>query len=191
MQPEGLPTSNGPVPGQRSQQKRFGFLALLLASAIALTVGAALGALGNGSPATAQPAATVTATATVTKTVTETAGSEPTDEPAEEATEDTSGFSAKASDFKIGIKILSKKCFGSAGCSVTYRIKPEYVGDQSLPSSGTVEVTYRVKGNESGPQANTFPIEDGEASYEKEEYLSTPSSGTSITAKVIEVSCSE
>ena len=85
------------------------------------------------------------------QTVTETAGSEPTDEPAEEATEDTSGFSAKASDFKIGIKILSKKCFGSAGCSVTYRIKPEYVGDQSLPSSGTVEVTYRVKGDESGP----------------------------------------
>jgi hypothetical protein len=71
---------------------------------------------------------------------------------------------------------------------VTYRIKPEYVGDQPLPSSGTVEVTYRMKGDESGPQDNTFTIEDGTASYEKEEYLSTPSSGTKITARAIELS---
>jgi hypothetical protein len=30
------------------------------------------------------------------------------------------------------IKILEKKCFGSAGCSITYRIKPKYVGTQEL-----------------------------------------------------------
>src|SRR4029453_5116766 len=38
------------------------------------------------------------------------------------------GFTTRKSDFEIGIKILEKKCFGSAGCSVTYRIKPKYVG---------------------------------------------------------------
>jgi hypothetical protein len=50
-------------------QRRFGFLALLLVGAIALTVGTGLGALSNGLGATtAVPAATVTATATETVT---------------------------------------------------------------------------------------------------------------------------
>jgi hypothetical protein len=42
------------------------------------------------------------------------------------------GSPHEKSDFEIGIKILEKKCFGSAGCSVTYRIKPKYVGTQEL-----------------------------------------------------------
>jgi hypothetical protein len=29
-------------------------------------------------------------------------------------------------------QILEKKCFGYAGCSATYRIKPKYVGAQEL-----------------------------------------------------------
>jgi hypothetical protein len=55
---------------------------------------------------------------------------EPNEEPTEEPT--AAGFTPRKSDFEIGIKILEKKCFGSAGCSVTYRIKPEYVGTQEL-----------------------------------------------------------
>src|SRR5215217_1740957 len=48
--------------------------------------------------------------------------------------------------------------------------RPEWLGAcESLPSSGTVEMTYRVKGDESAPQENTFTIEDSEASYDKEE----------------------
>lgn len=42
------------------------------------------------------------------------------------------GFTTRKSDFEIGIKILENRCFGSAGCSVTYRIKPRYVGTQEL-----------------------------------------------------------
>jgi hypothetical protein len=45
---------------------------------------------------------------------------------------DGSRVHPRKSDFDIGIKILEKKCFGSAGCSVTYRIKPRYVGTQEL-----------------------------------------------------------
>jgi hypothetical protein len=41
-------------------------------------------------------------------------------------------FTTPMSDFEIGIKILEKKCFGSAGCSVTYQVKPKYVGTQEL-----------------------------------------------------------
>ena len=58
----------------------------------------------------------------------------PHDEPNEEPTEEptAAGFTRRKSDFEIGIKILEKKCFGSAGCSVTYGIKPKYVGTQEL-----------------------------------------------------------
>ena len=55
---------------------------------------------------------------------------EPNREPTEEPT--AAGFTPRKSDFEIGIKILEKKCFGSAGCSLTYRIKPKYVGTQEL-----------------------------------------------------------
>jgi hypothetical protein len=60
--------------------------------------------------------------------------STPNDEPNEEPNEEpmAAGFTTRKSDFEIGIKILEKKCFGSAGCSVTYRIKPKYIGTQEL-----------------------------------------------------------
>jgi hypothetical protein len=51
---------------------------------------------------------------------------EPNEEPTEEPT--AAGFTTRKSDSELRIKILEKKCFGSAGCSVTYRIKPTYVG---------------------------------------------------------------
>jgi hypothetical protein len=54
----------------------------------------------------------------------------PNDEPNEEPTEEptAAGFTSRKSDFEIGIKIREKKCFGSVGCSATYRIKLKYVG---------------------------------------------------------------
>ncbi|MDQ4104035.1 MAG: hypothetical protein M3186_10110 [Actinomycetota bacterium] len=36
-------------------------------------------------------------------------------------------------DFAIGVKILEKQCFGSAGCSIGYQIDPRYTGVRSLP----------------------------------------------------------
>lgn len=34
----------------------------------------------------------------------------------------------KPADFTIAVKVLEKKCFGSAGCNVTYQIDPKYTG---------------------------------------------------------------
>jgi hypothetical protein len=98
-------------------------------------------------------------------------------------------FSAVPTDFAVGIKVMRKKCFGSAGCNVTYRIAPTYVGDQTLPDTGTIEVTYQVTGGEDGPQINMFTIEGGgSASFDSEEDLSTPSSNTKLKAKATDVS---
>lgn len=89
-------------------------------------------------------------------------------------------------DFKVGIKILEKKCFGSAGCNVSFRIVPEYVGVWPLPETGTVEITYEVKGGE-GPLINTFTIEDGTAHYDSQERIGTSKSSAKLKAKVTDV----
>jgi hypothetical protein len=44
---------------------------------------------------------------------------------------DGSRVQPRTSDFEIGIKILDNKCSGSVGCSVTYRIMPQYVGHRN------------------------------------------------------------
>ena len=130
-------------------------------------VGAAVLALGS-TDTTGTPAATPTLTG--------------------ESTAQSAGFTPKKSDFEIEIKILEKTCFGSTGCSISYRIKPKYVGTQELPDVGTVEVSYRVTGDESGPRQNTFEIVGGQAEFDQEEFAGTRSSGTVLKAKVIEVS---
>lgn len=97
-------------------------------------------------------------------------------------------FDASPSDFTIEIKTLRKVCFGSAGCNIRFRIDPAYNGFQMLPMMGEIEVTYEVLGGEDGPQINTFVIDDqGDARFDKEEQLSTPSSRTKVTARAIDV----
>lgn len=95
-------------------------------------------------------------------------------------------YAPEPDDFEITVKVLKKQCFGSAGCNVTYRIDPSYVGTMSIPDAGTTEVTYEVKGGED-PQISTFTIEDGTATFDSEERLQTSSSKAKLTAKVTDV----
>lgn len=90
-------------------------------------------------------------------------------------------------DFAIQVKTLSKACFGSAGCNVTYQIDPRYVGSADL-SGRSFTVVYEVIGGDSGPQIDNFQVSgDGTAHYSREELLSTSSSGTVLTAKATSV----
>ena len=173
-QPEPLP------PIQRApRRKQFGWPAMIIAVVGAFGMGAAVVALGS-TDIIGRPAATTTMTKTAPN-------DESTAEAAAEPTEPT-GFTPTKSDFEVGVKILEKKCFRSGGCSITYRIQPKYVGTQELPDEGTIEVSYRVTGDESGPRQNTLEIVDGQAKFDKEEFAGTRSSGTVLKAKVIEVS---
>jgi hypothetical protein len=176
-QPQPLP----PPIHRAPRPKKFGWLAMIIAVVGSFGIGAAVVALGS-TDTTGTPAGTTT--------VTETApNGEPTDETTEEPT--TATFIPRRTDFKIEIKILEKNCFGSGGCSVAYRIKPRYVGTQELPDEGTIEVSYRVTGDESGPRLNTFEMVAGHAEFDTEEFAGIPSSGTVLKAKVIEVSYTE
>jgi hypothetical protein len=148
-----------------------------------LLIGIPLGASDNNNDATA--AAGLVSAPTVTVRSTTTSTPEATEEPAAAQAPDVATAALSPKDFKIRVKVLTKKCFGSAGCNVTYRIDPEYVGSAPLPD-GTVEVTYTVKGAED-PIINTFTIEDGEASFESEERASTSSSKKTLTAAATDV----
>lgn len=130
------------------------------------------------------PTVTTSASEQASDTGTE-AGSEPsTTEPTATARE----HAPVASDFEVPIKILSKQCFGSAGCNISYR--PKIAADKSaLPDSGTVEVSYRITGGE-GPILGTFLITLGDSPQvegQDEESTETSSSGSTLKIKITDV----
>jgi len=118
-----------------------------------------------------------------TETVTVTAQPEPA---ADETEIPEEAGLPKPRDFQIAVLIREKKCFGSAGCSLTIQIKPRYLGPLDL-TGGYYDVTYEVRGGTDGPMVNTFTLEDGTASFDEEEYLDTASSGSKISARVTAV----
>jgi len=65
------------------------------------------------------------------------------------------------------------------------------VASQPLPDTGVIEVSYKVTGDESGPQLNTFTVEDGQASYDKEGLMGTRSRSTKVKAVVTGVEYDE
>ena len=179
--PLGPPTQPlSQLPSQPLRRKRFGWVAMIIAVVGGFAVGATVVALGSSYAGTL---AAITAVA----------GTAPNDEPPHELTDEpmAAEFTPRRSDFEVGIKILEEKCFGSGGCSVGFRIKPKYVGTQELPDEGTIEVSYRITGDESGPRQNTFKIVDGHVEFDEEEFAGTRSFGTVLKAKVIDVSYSE
>jgi len=102
------------------------------------------------------------------------------------ATDPTTGGAAlSASDITLTPKVTDKQCFGSAGCSLTIKIDMSYRG-ADLSADDTWEVTYQVKGDESGPIIGTFEI-TGDQYTVNEESLSTRSSRTKVTIKVTDV----
>lgn len=149
--------------------------------ASAVVVAVMLGGCSSGSA----PAA-VTKTVTRTKTVTTTVTPEPAD-----TSDDTSddagdaGYTPTKSDFKLSLKILSKECFGSAGCDISFRVEPAYSGDEFDPSK-TAEVTYEIIGSEDD-YTNTFTMTgDTNASVDREESVQTGTAGK-ISVKITDV----
>lgn len=133
--------------------------------------------------ATTTPRSTAESSTSTTTTTTSSSSSSST------TTDETPApsYTPTPADFKITLKIRKKECFGSAGCNVVYQIKPEYVGSEDI-STGSFDITYEVLGGEDGPNINTFSLQDGQASFDEEEMVSTSSKSKKLTAKVTDVS---
>jgi hypothetical protein len=172
----GPPPSAPPPPHRRPWWRAAWVLPVgvaILAFIIGMSVGASAGKTKK------------LAGSTVTGTVTQTVTVQPSSE-APPTLADTPAIVPKPADFVIKLKIKKKECFGSAGCNVTYQIAPTYVGDADI-SGGSYEITYKVIGGEDGPQINTFTLENGTASFDQAETISTPSTTTPLSVKVTAV----
>jgi hypothetical protein len=191
-QPQWTPPQQPPQPPQvpppqPTKPKRFGWPTVIIASVVSWLIGVVMIMMVLPANDNSLPTVTTSASEQASDTGTE-AGSEPTDagQPTETA---TAGVHAPtAGDFEVSIKILSKQCFGSAGCNISYR--PKIAADKSaLPDSGTVEVSYRITGGE-GPILGTFLITLGDSPQvegQDEESTETSSSGSTLKIKITDV----
>lgn len=90
-------------------------------------------------------------------------------------------------DITLSVEILEKKCFGSAGCHVEYRVGVELAGLAPSPEL-TYEVVYEVTGVEDGPAVNRLTITGDVASVRETEFAMTSSNDSVLTARPIRIS---
>lgn len=90
------------------------------------------------------------------------------------------------SDFAISIQVLSKKCFGSAGCVLTYRIQPTYTGP-TLDDDQELTVTYEVSGGEDA-HIDSFEVKGARVRHDRRDVIRTSSSASTLSARVTRVS---
>lgn len=112
------------------------------------------------------------------------ASAQAVESPAAPATE-SAETPPKPSDFTITVKILSKHCYGSAGCNVTFRIDVTY-GGPALTQK--YRVTYNLHGAEDPfSDSFTFDYAAKQITTESETMVSTKSSKAVLTATVADV----
>lgn len=84
-------------------------------------------------------------------------------------------------DVTATVTVVTKACFGSAGCNVTYRVKPNI--DQDKRTGKNYEVIYTVEGGTDGPIQERLWIYGNR--YEATEgFTSTASRGVELTVRV-------
>lgn len=185
--PQGPPPPQGPVkPPKQPAPKTQTTRALILTGIGGLVLGLIIGAAPSSNSATdaSSPAPTVTVTVPDTgpspDPITTPTNKPTVPAPAPVATSPT------VKDFKLAVKTLTKQCFGSAGCNVTFRILVTYNGP-ALDPGKSYEVLYEVRGGEDGPIANKLTVAGDESSVDEEEMVSTPKSSTKLVAVVTDV----
>ena len=172
-QPPGQVYGAPPVVPPR-RRRRWPLIASVVGAAVVITLGVVI-----AGAAVLMPDATDTPTSAPTTSRARPAAAPPVAEPA-------SAYDAPdPADWKITVKVLERKCFGSAGCNITYRIDPTCTCD--LDPSKTYRVTYEVRGVEDGPAVGNFTVTGDTASLESEEQGQTTSSKAKLTAKVTDI----
>ncbi|MEV7970491.1 hypothetical protein AB0O34_31565 [Sphaerisporangium sp. NPDC088356] len=169
------PQQPGFPPPQRPVQKGVGKLAVTLIAVAALAVGCVGGfAIGGAGKAV---------TSGTSAPVAQSGGEQPVVD--ETSTEPAAEYTPKRSDFEVTIKTISKKCYGSAGCNVTYRAELAY-GGPPLPDDKTYTVSYKLTGGDDST-IGSIDVTGDQMSRPSEEMISTPSSTSVLKAKVTQV----
>ncbi len=94
-----------------------------------------------------------------------------------------------AADFVLELKTYSKQCFGSAGCNLVVEPAVTYKGTaETMASYGMCSMTYDISGDESGTVTDTLTF-IGTSVTASRSILSTPSSKTKVSVKIVSISC--
>src|SRR6266705_2303930 len=164
-------------------KKRHTVRNTIIAAAALLVVAGVAGGLASSEKKTAAPTHTTSSAPSTTA---------PASVPAPPILETSDTAPAyvtpKKGDFEVTLKVLSKECFGDAGCNLTYRAKLS----QSLPTGAldpdvTYDLTYVVHGDESGPQTETMYITGDQYEQPSEGIAQTATSGTKLTVTVTKI----
>jgi hypothetical protein len=175
-QPPPNPSPPRPTGPPKPPWYRRGWFLISAGAVFGLLFGLAIGSADPTPPAGQRPKADATASAPATE-----AGPEVTSPPAT----DPPAVVPKPKDFKLSVKMLSKQCFGSAGCNLTYRIDASW--PDGYDPDVEYEVVYEVRGGEDGPQVNTMTVQGDRYDRPQEESISTSSAGRRLTAVVTSV----
>lgn len=89
-------------------------------------------------------------------------------------------------DFTLTVNELSRKCFGSAGCNVSFSIELENVGAHEFDPSKSYRIVYTVNGTED-PYTNNLTITGDRYSYDSEEFAQVKNKSTKLTATVTSI----
>jgi hypothetical protein len=93
-----------------------------------------------------------------------------------------------ADSFSIKLRTTERQCFGSAGCNVTVEPDLTYEGLEDLDPDAVYEITYEIRGDESGPVIETAELSDETTLSYQPTMISTVSSGTKVSVKITDVS---
>ncbi|MEU0470904.1 DUF4190 domain-containing protein [Amycolatopsis sp. NPDC006131] len=94
-------------------------------------------------------------------------------------------------DFTIGLKTVSKQCFGSYGCNLVVEPTITYAGTETqMTSYGTCSITYTITGNKDGEVVETAYGAGGTQFTISRTVITTANSKVNPEASVTSVSCS-
>ncbi|WP_105975067.1 hypothetical protein [Streptomyces geranii] len=90
--------------------------------------------------------------------------------------------------FTIELRTTERHCFGSAGCNVTVEPDLTYLGDtEGIDPDAVYEITYEVRGDESGPVIETAELTDRTSLNFTPTSISTSSASTEVSVEITDV----
>lgn len=95
-------------------------------------------------------------------------------------------FQPVAESFQVTVKVVRRKCFGSAGCNVTFKIELSQVRGGTLDPDVTYELTYEVRGGKD-PFTDTITVLGSHYEIPDEELIQTSGPNKQLTAVVMSV----
>lgn len=174
--PPGFPPPFPPEPPAPPKKNRTNLIIIGSAAAVIAAV-VATGIVVVQSGDDSKPTAASTSSAPAEEAVT--AAEEPAPTPTYAVVD--------ADSFTIDLKTKSRQCFGSAGCNLTVEPNLTYVGIGDIDPDAVYEITYEIRGDESGPVIATAELSNETSLNYTPSLISTASAGAKVSVEITDV----